>query len=129
MVQAKSLFVVCNVCLSLKPSQHYSSCGHLRVWRQQHPAHPDEVVLAHLDAGAGHLDLQHGQDVVVLGADVAVPAEGRHGDGVLVQDGRVVRVAAVYDAHAAVAGRQPPGEDGDEGTGEDHLQRLKGLNE
>jgi len=43
-----------------------------------------------------------------------------------VQDGEVVTVPAVDDADAAVARRQPPREDGDEGGGNHylHTQRL-----
>lgn len=52
---------------------------HLRVGGQEDPAQPDEVVLAHLDAGARYLDLEHREDVVILGADVRVAAEGGHG--------------------------------------------------
>ena len=66
--------------------------------------------------------LEHGEDVVVLRADVAVAAEGRHGDGVCVQHGQVVAVAAVNDPDTAVPGRKPPGENRNEGGGEDDLQ-------
>lgn len=53
---------------------------HLRVGRHEDPAQPNEVVFAHLDAGARHLDLEDGQDVVILGADVRVAAEWGHGN-------------------------------------------------
>jgi hypothetical protein len=57
-----------------------------------------------------------------LWADVRGAGEGRDGDGVSVQDGKVVAVPAVDDAHPAVPRRQPTGEDGDKGGGDHHLQ-------
>ena len=65
--------------------------------------------------------LEDMEDVVVLRADVAVATKGRHSDGVCVQHGQVVAVAAVNDPDAAVAGRKPPRENRNEGGGEDDL--------
>ena len=71
--------------------------------------------------------LEDGQHVVVLRADVAVATEWRHGDGVGVQHGQVITVAAVNDPDTAVAGRKPPGENRNEGGGEDDLGDRAGL--
>ena len=71
--------------------------------------------------------LEDMEDVVVLRADVAVATKGRHSDGVCVQHGQVVAVAAVNDPDAAVAGRKPPRENRNEGGGEDDLGDRAGL--
>ena len=73
----------------------------------------------------GHL--KHGENVVVLRADVAVTTERRHSDRVGVQHRQVVAVAAVNDPDTAVPGRKPPGENRNEGGGEDDLQGRAGL--
>ena len=79
-------------------------------------AEPERDISAHLEDG---------EDIVVLRADVAVAAEGGHGDGVCVKHGQVVAVAAVNDPDTAVPGRKPPGENGNEGGGEDDLRGLE----
>ena len=117
----------------------------LRVGRDENSTEPDHVVFTHLYTGPGYLDLrgskvsevgagtdvlshlEDGEDVVVLGADVAVTTERRHRHGVGVQHRQVVAVAAVNDPDAAVAGRKPPRENRNEGGGEDDLEGRTGL--
>ena len=58
----------------------------LWIWRKQNPAESDQVILAHLNAGSSNLELEDGEDVVILRTDVAAATEWRHGDGVGVND-------------------------------------------
>ena len=71
--------------------------------------------------------LEDMEDVVVLRADVAVAAEGRHGDGVCVQHGQVVAVATVNDPNTSITWREPAGENRNKSGGEDDLQDRAGL--
>ena len=92
------------------------TCGAAKCQRSEVGAGTD--VLSHLEDG---------EDVVVLGADVAVTTERRHRHGVGVQHRQVVAVAAVNDPDTAVAGRKPPRENRNEGGGEDDLEGKAGL--
>ena len=94
----------------------------LRVWRKQNPAESDEVIFAHLNAGSCHLKLEDGEDVVILRTDVTVPAEWRDGDGVGVEDGRIVTVASVNDSDSSISWRKPTREDWNKCTCKYHLE-------
>ena len=94
----------------------------LWIWGKQNPAESDQVILAHLNAGSSNLELEDGEDVVILRTDVAAATEWRHGDGVGVNDGRVVAVAAINDTNSSISWRQPSGEDRNKCTCKYHLQ-------
>ena len=67
-------------------------------------------------------NLEDGENVVVLWADVAVTTERGHGDSVGVQHWQVVAVPPVYHSNAPVPGRKPPRENRYEGRREDYLR-------
>ena len=64
-------------------------------------------------------------DEVVAGADVLGAAEGRHGDGVVVGDGQVVREAAVDVVGPPVPGGHHAAEEGDVAAAQQDLKAQR----
>jgi len=91
--------------------------------REQDPHEPIDVLSGDLNTGIGPIQMEELR-TLIPGANITLPAERAHRNGVLVQDGQVVRKGAIHVANSAESGRQYARESGNKAGAQQRLENL-----